>query len=151
VSVLIPALFGLLGVVIGGIITAGSNYLLDRRRERAAIQRDERNDVIEIKRAARLIDIEILRAAAATRMMIANKRWPNAKLKTDAWQEYGAVIAPVLSYDDWLTLVKAILAIDSVEWNNLQGEIHDDLVNAIIPLADDIVAGVRVLAPLSQR
>lgn len=86
----IPALFGLLGVFIGGIITAGSNYLLDRRRERAASERDARNQAIEFKTAARLMDAELVRAYEAARMVIRDKRWfiPETKLKTDVWQTY---------------------------------------------------------------
>jgi len=60
-------LFALVGVIVGGIITAGSNYLLDRRRERAASQRENRNYAIEIKRAARLIDAELLRSTGCSK------------------------------------------------------------------------------------
>jgi hypothetical protein len=139
-------LFGLLGVVIGGLITAGSNYLLDRRREFATRQSDERSQAVEIKRAARLIDVEILRAAAAVKIVLESRRWPNASLTTDAFKKYGGLLAPVLPYQDWLTLVKAVLAIDSVEWKELtQSGISDDLADAITPVSDDLMAAVNVL------
>lgn len=107
-AILIPALFGLLGVIVGGIITTASSYLLQRRGERTDNEREDRNRAIEIKRAARLIDAELLRARAAARIAIKNKHWwiPDAKLKTEAWEKYSAVIAPVLSYGDWVALVK---------------------------------------------
>jgi hypothetical protein len=38
--VFLPAASGLLGVIVGGLITAGSSYVLDKRRER----REERLD-----------------------------------------------------------------------------------------------------------
>lgn len=151
-SVLIPALFGLLGVIIGGIITAGSNYFLDRRRERAAKEREERERAIEIERAARLIDIEMLRAAASITLLIRNKRWPSTKLQTEVWQKYSPVIAPALSYADWLVMVRAVIAIDSIDWNAFpEGQVSEELVEAVVPLSKDIMAGVHVLSPLCRR
>lgn len=149
--IVIPALFGLLGVIIGGIITAGANYLLDRRRELTANRRDERDHAIEVKRAARLIDIEILRVAASLKIVIDSKHWSNAKPTTEAWQKYGAVIAPVLSYFDWLTVVKAIMAIDSIEWSNVPpGTVSDELAAVFVPLFDQMMAAGRVLAPFCE-
>lgn len=149
---LTPAFFGLAGVIIGGIITAGSNYLLDRRRERATNQRDLRNQAIEIKRAARLIDAELIRARGAARMVIRDKRWfiPDTKLKTDAWQTYSQILAPVLSYDDWLTVMKAVLAIDDISLDRLTDELSETTVKNIVPMLADIEAGVQALAPFCR-
>jgi hypothetical protein len=150
--ILIPAFFGLLGVIIGGIITAGANYLLDRRRELAAKERDEHHRALEVKRAARLIDIEILRVAASLKIVIDRKHWSSPKLTTEAWQKYSAVIAPVLSYSDWLTVVKAIIAIDSIEWNEVPpGTVSDELAAVFVPLFEEMMAAAGVLAPFCER
>jgi microcystin degradation protein MlrC len=100
-----------------------------------------------------LIDIELVRAAAAMKMAIHDRRWPSsAKLKTDAWQKYGAVIAPELSYSDWLTVVKAAMSIDIVEWSDLpHKDISDELANAVVPLFDELAAGIDALAALCDR
>ena len=143
------AIFGLVGVIIGGVITAGSNYLLERRRERAISQRESRNQAIEIRRAARLIDAELLRARAAASIAIKNKHWwiPDAKLKTEAWEKYCSVIAPVLSYGDWVAVVKAVLAIDDLSLDRLPGDIPDSTVELLVPMLQDIEAGLNALAP----
>jgi hypothetical protein len=144
-----PAFFGLLGVIVGGIITAGSNYLLDRRRERAINQRDNRNYAIEIKRAARLIDAELLRARGAARMVIKDKRWwiPDTKLKTEAWEKYSAVLAPVLSYSDWVAVMKGVLAIDDIHLEHLTYDLADSTVEKLVPMLADIETELSALAP----
>jgi hypothetical protein len=61
---MMAAIFGLVGVIVGGIITAGSSFVLAVRRERADRERDSRALAIEVKRAARLIDMELARVQA---------------------------------------------------------------------------------------
>lgn len=148
-AILIPALFGLLGVIVGGIITTGSSYLLQRRSERIDRERESRNLGIEIKRAARLIDAELVRAQAAARIAIRTKHWaiPDATLKTEAWQKYSSIIAPVLSYPDWSRLIVAVLAVDDLRVDRLPGDIPDSTVAHLVPMLEDIEAGVIALMP----
>ncbi|HVQ36416.1 MAG TPA: hypothetical protein VMS31_02720, partial [Pyrinomonadaceae bacterium] len=112
-------------------------------------QRENRNYTIEIKRAARLIDAELLRARGAARLAIKNKHWwiPDAGLKTEAWEKYGGIIAPVLSYADWVAVIKAVLAIDDLGLDRLTGEIPDTTVAQLVPMLEDIDAGLNALAP----
>ena len=49
---IISAISGLIGVIVGGIITIVSNYLLYQKREKTDMERDLRNRTIEIKRAS---------------------------------------------------------------------------------------------------
>lgn len=144
-----PAFFGLVGVIVGGILTAGSNYLLDRRRERAINQRDNRNYAIEIKRAARLVDAELMRARGAVRIVIKNKGWwiPDTKLKTEAWEKYGATLAPALSYSDWAAVMTGVLAIDDIGLDRLTGDLSDSAVQNLVPMLNDIEVGLAALAP----
>jgi hypothetical protein len=59
------ACIGLFGVLIGGAITAGANFVLAVRRERVEAKKDRLSRAIEVRRASRLIIME-LRAAEAT-------------------------------------------------------------------------------------
>lgn len=126
-----------------------SFWAMDRRRERAISQRESHNYAIEIRRAARLIDAELLRARGAARMVIKDKRWwiPDTKLKTDAWQTYSAIIAPVLSYADWVLVMKVVLAIHDLSLDRLTGELSDTTVKNLVPMLNDIEAGVQALTP----
>ena len=54
---------------------------------------------IEIKRAARLISLELATARALAGLAITKRYWiADVKLSTKAWQKYGGTIAPDLSY-----------------------------------------------------
>ena len=80
---------------------------------------------------------------------IKKKHWwlPDAKLKTEAWEKYGSVMAPVLSYGDWVIVVKAVLAIDDLSLDRLSGDIPDSTVEHLVPMLQDIEAGLNALAP----
>jgi hypothetical protein len=100
----LPAAFGLLGVIVGGLITAGSSYLLDERRSKREREREEQNRLIEIKRAARLIDLDLLTATAYATLAFKNDRYwssTDSPLKIKAWDDYAAVLAPAASSDVW--------------------------------------------------
>jgi len=151
-----PAIFGLLGVIVDGIITAGSNYLHGRRRERALSQRDSRNYPIELKRASRLIDVELLRAQAAAVICFKKRHWwsQNAELTNKARQKHSGIIAPELSCIAWVAATKAVLAVDDLRVgrdiateHRLTGNISDRTGEPIVPMLRDIEAGRNALAP----
>jgi hypothetical protein len=110
-----------LGVVIGGLITAGSSYLLDERRSNRERQREERDRSSEIKRAARMIaaDFSIAHVCASTACEN-NRYWDStdAPLKLKSWDDYGAILAPAVSSDTWLKMRLGIVAIR--ELNNFR-------------------------------
>jgi hypothetical protein len=53
------ACIGLFGVLIGGVITAGANFVLAIRREHVEAKRESHSHAIEVRRASRLIMIEL--------------------------------------------------------------------------------------------
>ena len=151
------AIIGLVGVLIGAIITAGSNYLVADRRERADRERESRNRAIEIRRASRLIDADLVRAQAACVMMIDKRHWwPDdvSPLTLEGWQQYRGVIAPEVSYAAWSALMVAVEAVDivmtsrSIATETGLTEIDDSLAEKIASNLHDIKAGRAALAPL---
>ena len=120
---------GLLGVLIGGIITAGANFVLAVRRERVDARRDALSHAIEVKRASRLIIFELLGAEATVKICVEKRhRWvnPHIQLKTEAWQKYSDVIAPALSEIEWLAVSKAFAMIQQLLSDpDTTGEITD--------------------------
>jgi hypothetical protein len=52
---ILPALFGLIGVIIGGAITAGVDYILEERRAHRDEIKERRKRSIDLQRAARLV------------------------------------------------------------------------------------------------
>jgi hypothetical protein len=148
------AIFGLLGVFVGGVITAGSSYLLDRRRERVNGQRDSRNRAIEFKRASRLIDTELSRDEAAARICLEKRHWwsPEAQLSRGPWEQFVGVIAPDLSDTAWLEVRVAIEAAEHLSLARgigltVSDDISDSTAKQIVPMLRDIEAGRRALDP----
>jgi len=115
---IISAIFGLVGVIVGGGITAGSNYLLYQKRVQTERERESRNHAIEVKRASRLIDADLSRASAAARICVEERHWWSTDvpaLTVEGWQQYRGIIAPELSNNDWLAVRLAVEAVDNLK------------------------------------
>jgi hypothetical protein len=111
---IISAISGLVGVIVGGIITAVSNYLLYQKREKTERKRDRRNRVIEIKRASRLIDADLSWAQVAANICVEERHWWSANarpLTMEGWQQYRGIIAPELSNNAWRAVCVAVEAV----------------------------------------
>ena len=156
---MMAAIFGLVGVIVGGIITAGSNYVLAVRRERADRDRDSRASAIEVRRAARLIAVELARAQAVATFAINERRWIDENLTTEAWQKYAATIAPILSNEAWSDVWLAIVALEYTEGSKneyLSGvlrdiPIPDNITELITPKLENIKRGLEALGPYAWR
>lgn len=146
----IPAAFGLLGVIVGGLITAVSSYYLDLRRERTTNERDSRNYAIEIKRAARLIELELRVAQADVEAVIEQKTWlPKFQPKTEEWQKHSSVIATALSSYDWAILTEAIVAIEGIGLVDLVDGETSPSVHRVFHLASESIdQGINAIKPL---
>ena len=161
---ILVAIVALMATILGATIGAGTNYILAVRRERADRERDDRNHTVEVKRAARLIDSELLwilyaatwvRAPANQR--IEEKRWSSAAvpllpLSTEARQKYICTIAPDLSDESWMSVTIALQAAEAIRVIlGMPGDraiaIPDDVAESLVPLITNIDKGRRGLAP----
>jgi hypothetical protein len=102
------AIFGLVGVIVGGLLTGGVQLWLEQRKEKRAVSR-----------AKRLVQGELLNAILIYRSMYstASKTWPyypdpTTALPTSAWQEHRADLASVLDEQLWQELVWAYALIE---------------------------------------
>jgi hypothetical protein len=93
------AIFGLIGVVVGGLITGGVDFLLERRREGA-----------EHKQAKRLVGDEIDSIVTGLDLIVENARLPRRGLSDEErmqflpvgeWFQHKAALALALSDDEW--------------------------------------------------
>jgi hypothetical protein len=126
----LPAAFGLIGVIVGGLITAGSCYLLDERRSKREREREERNRLTEIKRAARMIDLDLLTAAGHATFAHKNNRYwgpGDSPLKLKGWDDYAAILAPAASTDVWSKIRLGINAVRHLnEYRALDASTSDE-------------------------
>ena len=124
---LVTALIGLVGVLIGGVISAGANYILAVRKERADEEKDRRNHQIEIKRASRLVIKELTFACAQVEVVLNYKKWFERPLSRQAWDTYAPVLAPYLALERWDDIMRAYD--------------HFDALNSLIPTAATQISG----------
>jgi len=73
--VFLPAASGLLGVILGGLITGISTYLVDERRAKRERAREDRKNDITVRRAARLIGQDLYAALGIVKTTLEKKRW----------------------------------------------------------------------------
>jgi hypothetical protein len=151
---IIGGVFLLVATLVGAFITTGFNYFLYRMRERAERERENRKRAIEIRRACRLIDAELLRADVAARICVEEKRWwnPTIQLTTEAWQNYSGIVSPESSYTDWVAVMVAVQAVDNLRSgrdiafkDRLSDDIADMTAEQIVPVLMDIERGRRAL------
>lgn len=154
---IIVAIVALVSTIVGATIGAATNYILAVRREREDRQRDDRNHAVEVKRAARSIDQELLWARAAANSWVEEKRWsspavPLLSLSTEARQKHLDTIAADLSDEAWTSVTGALQAADSIRVilgmpRDRAIAIPDDVVESFVPLLKNIDKGRRGLAP----
>ena len=145
-SNLLPAIFGFLGVIVGASITAVSSYLLDERRSKREREREERDRLTVVTRAARMIDADFSTAhACASYALKQNCYWDSSKvpLTVKGWNDYAAIIAPAVSSDAWL---KIRLGIDAIKNLNDYREF-----DASRPTAQAIPLSSQRFPPLSSE
>jgi hypothetical protein len=115
---LAPAIFGLVGVIIGGSITSVSSYLLDKRREGRERQKEERIHAVNLTTAARLVELDFRIARAYAGVCAGNKRWAgyvkNA-VSLANWEKYCGILAAELSQDEWIELLVACRAVTHLQ------------------------------------
>jgi hypothetical protein len=99
-------LFVLAGVLVGGLVTGGVNYALERRRENASA-----------RVAMRLLEAELALAGARADDVIERGRWSawNFKRAHRTWDEYRAQAASGLSGNEWVTVAIAFNRVEVVE------------------------------------
>jgi hypothetical protein len=158
-SNILPAVFGLLGVILGGVIASGSSYWLETRRERREREKDSRARAASLRQAARLIDEEFLTAISCIQFALQEKRWgevPILEPRVSSWQQYHAVLAMELSTEGWCTALKAHLAVKQLIHlraisgdDSDTGELRKDALELAESLRREIDEGRRGLIAFS--
>jgi hypothetical protein len=99
-EVLAAGIFGVVGVLVGGVITAGFEML----RERRATRRGRLT-------AARLISAELSHAHDAIGRAVENNAWWQDPIPTDAWRERADALIADVEVTDWRDVADAFRAI----------------------------------------
>jgi hypothetical protein len=154
---IVVAIVALVSTIVGAAIGAWTTYLLAVRRERAEKEKDDRDHAVEVKRAARSIDAELLWVRAAADRWVKEKTWaskavPLFSLSNEARQKYLDTIAPDFSDEAWTFVTNALQAaetirvINGMSWDRTAA-IPDDIAETFVPLLTSIDKGRVGLAP----
>ena len=158
---LLPLITAIIVAIVALVSTIGAvtNYVLAVRRERADSDKDNRSHAIEVRRAAGMIDAELLRAQAAAVICIEQRHWWSGDvqpLATEAWKKYSGIIAVDLSDQAWHEVIIAVEAIDHIRDARdrrveaglpIDDPISDGTAERLAPMLRDIRAGRSALAP----
>ena len=101
------AIFGLVGVVVGGLISGGLSLMLEGRKERVAA-----------RVAARLVREDLLPVSLRIEDVFGGRAWPqhpDSKRRERSWVEHRSRLATVMKYEDYAAVVQAQIAADRFE------------------------------------
>lgn len=100
------ALFSLAGVVVGAVIAMFPQLYLEKKRQK-----------LEVRRAARLIDSDLMFAEVAAEICVEKKTWwvKDDRLTSEGWEQYRYVIASKLSWRNWVAVTVAVRTIRDLQ------------------------------------
>jgi hypothetical protein len=136
---LTAAIFGLLGVVVGGLIATGANLWFERRRE---------------KKLARvglyLLDADFVKASSVHYAALAHGVWvAGSDVEAEAWPDYRAALAAELDRDDWHFLALGVYA--AARGPRLFAQQLAEGEGPVIPLTDDDRVSLNLQLDSIQR
>ena len=113
----LPPVFGLLGVLAGGLITFASSYFLERRRDQKNEQKETRERARELKRASRLLHADFVEVEQAIETTLKMKQWwpDNYRLEASCWHECRSSLASSLSREQWDDITTAVAAMGGLQ------------------------------------
>lgn len=98
------AIFGLIGVVVGGLISGGISLILERRKEH-----------VTARVAARLVREDLLPVSLGIEDVFNGRVWsqrPDRRSRERSWAEHRSRLATVMEYSDYASVVQAQIAAD---------------------------------------
>jgi hypothetical protein len=109
------AIFGLVGVVIGGVITFASSYFLESQKAARELEREERTRGASLRLAARIVDAEISDALSSAQFTLESKRWPDSmRTELTDWLAHRVTLAAELSGTEWVAVLRAAITIETL-------------------------------------
>jgi hypothetical protein len=134
-DILLPSAIGIIGVILGGLITGGANYYLAVRKEKADREVELEIRRHEKKRAARLLSSDLGLMAAMCKSTIEKRAFPLRPLDlTLHWDLYKDVIAVEAPNSAWIDILIGVKTFSSTQnyfaeayRANAQGGLPDDV------------------------
>jgi len=128
-NILLPAVFGLIGVIVGGLITGAVTYIVEQQRANRDETKERRKRLTDLKQAARLIDQDFNWALGAVNLSIETKQWVGPKLepiRLESWREHRSVLAAETTLAAWRALKYAVWAMESYRDSSTSAIEHNE-------------------------
>ena len=119
------AIFGLVGVVVGGLLSGGVAYVMERRREQHAT-----------RAAARLLAEELRRAISFIHGVLrpVDSDWQSrafAELDLEVWKQNRVLLASALAEEAWTDVASAFEIVDALKEERWPVERQEDAIEAL--------------------
>jgi hypothetical protein len=155
------AIFGLIGVVIGGLISDGATYLMARRGERRRAQAAVRLVEAEVRNAATVAEsvLPVILDDTPYPPRLLEQAWESlSALPTpSAWQAYKGDLAELLDARNWYAIADSYEALDALrrldrhEITVPDGRLmHTAVAEALREINEDLKRGVAACASVAQ-
>jgi hypothetical protein len=107
------AIFGLIGVLVGGLITAGTELFLQRRRERS-----------DARAGRLLLEAELFQAQATINVALESDWWAGrTSPPVEAWRESRVALAAEFTRAEWQVIAVGITWIDRL-WSGFEARLE---------------------------
>jgi hypothetical protein len=111
------AIVGLVGVLVGALISGFFNLGIAWRKERVDAIKERREHDVQVELAAQRIDIDLQIAESAARHCVERREWwhLDGPLRTEGWDQYQATIGPELTKSGKEAVVTAVMAVSAMQ------------------------------------
>lgn len=153
------AIIGLIGVLLGAAISAGTNFLLAIRRERRDREEQARIRAAELREACRLIALELTGLDRRIGEQLNKREWSHVD-GTDAaiavWKAMRSIIARNAPTKAWSDICVAFVHLDAVQyWNSKVEEISKPIPigtdSGLEVSRDKIANGMNAISDLAYN
>jgi hypothetical protein len=120
------ALIAAVSAVVGGLLTVGSNVLIEERRRKHAAEVARAAEQVELRRATRLILAELVEVTHTIRHVARSRSgWPSERrLPASAWDENRGVLAARMPLVTWRWVCTAYDLANEVNLQVVEREGH---------------------------
>ncbi|MDQ6616405.1 MAG: hypothetical protein M3083_17110 [Actinomycetota bacterium] len=137
------AIFSLIGVLVGGLVPAFSQYLNARRDQRTVVQANRRLASLDLERASKALDRRL-----EPRAWLTAQPWAD-ELVTDGWAGRLEILAKGMSDNQWSAAAEACVMVEKLK-QGIAAKWNEDIARDKRALKELSDANDRIKAALDR-
>jgi hypothetical protein len=153
--VVLPALTGIGGVIIGGLITSVTNFGLAIWKEKRNLAKESKAQADLLRQAARLVSADFTSYISQIKRTIELRKFPNwadDPFKNESWINYRATFALTFSREQWYAVHVAAQVVqqfrglrEMVSQGHSDATIGEDVLRLLTDLLETLTKGRDML------